>query len=355
MQLPKLNRSWAVLLAALVFGGLAAFSVSRYVTQTVQAEKARLRPNEEMVDVLVAKSDLKRGSVVSNATVSVRQIPKAYASGMAVPPSQFNTVEGSRTITDLRGGEMVLRNGLDGADATTFANKVQPGSRALTISVDDVNAIAGLLQPGDRIDLYFSQRGAELPTRPGAPKIEGTRLFLQNVQVLATGKQIRAQAIEAQAQSQTSIRSFATMTISVSPEDALRLISAQKAGTLAAVLRNPEDKHAAAASTTAAVPLRRPAFAIAKPVAPKSDSFPDQTEFYVGGRGTAISKQAVPVGVPAAPNLPNMPNFSSPTAPPSNPAVGDVPAASQMEALKNFFDNLRTMQEPNKTPSATKP
>jgi pilus assembly protein CpaB len=351
MKIPKLNRSWVVLLAALIFGGLAAFSVSKYINQTVQAEKARLKPNEEMVEVIVAKADMKRGAVISNATVSVRPVPKAYVTGMAITPNQFNTVEGSRTLTDLRGGEMVLRGGLDGADATTFATKVLPGQRAMTINVDDVNAIAGLVQPGDRIDLYYSARGLEAAVRPGELRQDGTNLFLQNVLVLATGKQIRAQAIESLAQAQTSMRSFGTVTIAVSPDDARRLIAAQKAGALSAVLRNPEDKILAQIYSPSAAVTPRPLVASGPVIklAP-SNSPSEQTEFYIGGRGGAIARQAIPVGITGgvAGGIPSLDRTNDNSA----AQKSEAPSASQMEVLKSFFESLRNGFDSQNAPNS---
>jgi pilus assembly protein CpaB len=117
----------------------------------------------------------------------------------------------------------------------SFSQRVKPGIRALTIAVDEINSISGMLQPGDRIDLLFSAR---LPERDGARGQggEATLPLFQGLLVLATGRQVRAGVDERGAQ-----RSYSTVTVEVEPEQAQRLVVAQRTGKLTAVLRNPDD------------------------------------------------------------------------------------------------------------------
>ena len=66
--------------------------------------------------------------------------------------------------------------------------------------------------------------------------------LFQGLLVLATGKQVRAGVDERGAR-----RSFSTVTVEVEPEHAQRLVVAQRAGKLTAVLRNPDDPQRMAA------------------------------------------------------------------------------------------------------------
>jgi pilus assembly protein CpaB len=347
MKKINLNRSWIVGLGAVLFGGIAAFAVSRYVNQTISAERERLRPNEATVQVVVAKEDLKRGAVASSATMAVRSVPKAYVTSSSIPAERFNSIEGAKTLTDLRKGEMVLRSGLEGADATTFATRVSQGFRAITVSVDDSNAIGGLLQPGDRVDMFWTGRGLETQAIPGQRKPDQTQLFMQDLLVLATGKQIKPQAIDALAQSQTSVRSFATITMSVSLEDAKKLIVAQKSGTLSAVLRNPDDK-----SLAQIEPLPK-AVAALPPMVDMSRlggrAFlgrpEDVTELYVGGRGGSGNKQLVPTGSRGRSEYdePSEGVERKPRSGRDDPqAPNDASMATQIEMLKQIFSGLKS-------------
>jgi pilus assembly protein CpaB len=270
----QINRSWIILVGALVFGGLAVFASSRYISQTIAEERAKLNPNVEMIDVVVAKGDLERGTNVVAGNMAVRQVPREYVPGTAVTPEQFANIEGARLAVDMRGGEILLRGTLEGADSSTFATKVRDGVRAMTVAVDEVNSLSGLLQPGDRIDLFFTARP---PGNGGASRPpERTALLMQNVLLLATGRQVRP-AIADGGQPGVS-RTYSTVTIEASPVDAQRLILAQKAGSLTAVLRGPSDKSPLMAATMDS----RDLFGARAPRATRSGP---RAEVIVGGRG----------------------------------------------------------------------
>jgi pilus assembly protein CpaB len=245
-MLSQINRSWVILVGALVFGGLAVFASSRYISQTISSERAKLNPNVEMIDVVVAKGALERGSNVGSGNMAVRPVPRDYVPGSAVTPDQFANIEGARLAVDMRAGEILLRGTLEGADSSTFATKVRDGVRAMTVAVDEVNSLSGLLQPGDRIDLFFTARP---PGREGTAQRnpERTSLLMQNVLLLATGRQVRP-AITDSGQPGVS-RTYSTVTLEAAPVDAQRLILAQKAGSLTAVLRGPSDKSPLLAAT----------------------------------------------------------------------------------------------------------
>jgi pilus assembly protein CpaB len=301
----QVNRSWVILAGALVFGGLAVFAASRYISQTIASERAKLNPSIEMVDVVVAKDALERGSNVGPENMAVRQVPKDYLPGTAVTPEQFANIEGARLAVDMRGGEILLRGTLEGADSATFAHKVRDGVRAMTIAVDEVNSISGLLQPGDRIDLFFTAR----PPRRGpsaGQSPEQTMVLMQNVLLLATGRQVRPSIGGGQP---GVSRTYSTVTIEASPRDAQRLILAQKAGSLTAMLRGPEDQ----SPLTAATMDTRDLFGIATPRRVAGVAGP-RAEVIVGGMGGKLERDLV--AIPSIPHLvPSVP--AAAVAPPT--------------------------------------
>jgi pilus assembly protein CpaB len=281
----KINRSWVILAGAIVFGGLAVFAASRYISQTLATERAKLAPQVEMVDVVVAKGDLERGTHVGPENMAVRPVPREYVPGSAVTPDVFANVEGARLSVDMRGGEVLLRGTLEGADEATFAHKVRDGVRAMTVAVDEVNSVSGLLQPGDRIDLFFTAR----PPRGGFQQApETTMVLMQNVVLLATGRQVRP-SIGDNGQPGVS-RSYSTVTLEASPRDAQRLILAQKSGTLTAVLRGPADQ----APLQAAAMDSRDLFGVpaARRVARASGP---TAEIIIGGKGGKAERDLIPL------------------------------------------------------------
>jgi pilus assembly protein CpaB len=273
----RLPSSWIILLGAVVFGGLAVFAASRYITQTVQREKDRLNPNVETTDVVVAKADLKRGEIVGSDNMAVRKIPKDFVPGTAVDPAGFANVEGARLAVDIRRGEVLIRGTLEGADTSTFSTRVPTGVRAITLTVDEVNSLSGLLQPHDRVDLFFTAK--PLRGSRGAPSggPDQTRLLMQNVLILATGRQVRPSIADG---SQTGIgRAFTNITIEATPTDVQRLILAQKAGSLTAVLRGNTDTQPLVAAAMDASEL------FGAPGPRKGGGRALTTEVIIGGKG----------------------------------------------------------------------
>jgi pilus assembly protein CpaB len=238
------SRAWAAVrarrtvwfaLGAVGFGVAAVFGARNYIGERLAIEKARLQPPQEMVEMVVAKRDLRRGDAVGPETMAVRAVPREYAPGGAVLPSRFDAVAGARLLVAMKAGEPLLPSALVSTEAQSISSRVKPGVRAMTIAVDEVNALSGMLQPGDRIDLMLSVRP---PPVAGIAQPEITRTVMQDVGVMATGRQSRASIGEEVGGG----RPFTSITVEVDPERAQRLVVAQRSGKLTAVLRNPDDR-----------------------------------------------------------------------------------------------------------------
>ncbi len=112
----------------------------------------------------------------------------------------------------------------------TLVDDIPPGLRAITIEVRETDGIAGVLRPGDRVDVIltspFSTFASGGNTAPGAPgQVSATRmvsrLILQDVEVLAT-----EQTFEGGVDRPQPAR---RVTLLVPPEDAERLAVATDA------------------------------------------------------------------------------------------------------------------------------
>src|SRR5690625_7830042 len=53
-------------------------------------------------------------------------------------------------------GESALTYHVEPVMQDSFAQRIQSGRRALSIAVDRINSISGLVRPGDLIDIYVS-------------------------------------------------------------------------------------------------------------------------------------------------------------------------------------------------------
>jgi pilus assembly protein CpaB len=266
------HRNAAMLVCALALGTLAALGARGYIAGQIALERDRLQPRQPMSQVVVAKRDLAKGDPVDGDTMAVRALPRDHLPASAVAPERFEGFVGARLSAPMRAGEPLLAGAIEGADVSTFSAKVRSGIRALTLSVDEINSLSGMLQPGDRIDLMLSVRmpGSEVMPLPN----EVTRPLMQDLRVLATGRQVRPGGDDRQG------RTYTAITVEVTPAQAQKLVVAQRSGKLTALLRNPQDRaplDQAPMDVFALLDLKPQPFVLPAPRRP--------VELIVGGRG----------------------------------------------------------------------
>lgn len=227
-KLPQMNRSWLHLGGALALGLAAWFLSQKILHQHMEEIDALNNAAHKMVKVVVASRDVARGEAVLPDRFSVRSIPAEYVHSSALRPEQFEQFAGQRLALPLKSGEPLLEAHLE-ASGQLFSATLAKGNRALTTEVDEVNSISGMLRPLDHIDLMVTAHGS---SGSGA---EMTFPLMSNVEVLATGQVTRKREAD------TQVRTYTTITLSVSPQDAERIVVAKSSGKLTAVLRNPDD------------------------------------------------------------------------------------------------------------------
>ena len=125
---------------------------------------------------------------------------------------------------------------------TRFSLLTPPGKRALTIVIDSLSAVGGLISAGDYVDIM-----AELMPDQGE---EITSILFQEVQVLAVGSNFSPQSNSQIYQQQQEARSL-NVTLAVDPEEVGLISFAQKSGKLRLVLRSPAEKGVEAVNVAA--------------------------------------------------------------------------------------------------------
>ena len=303
-------------LVAVLAGTLAALGTHGYIDRALAEERDRLQPDVAMVGVVVARRDLQRGDPVSAETMAVRQIPSDLAPSSGISPERFESYIGSTLALSVRSGEPLLTVAIAGSDAAHFSQRLRTGFRAITIAVDEVNALSGMLQPGDRIDLMLTARAADA-RNDGQDQ---TIVLMQDVLILATGRQVHPDLRGDAESSKSQERQFGAITIEVDPDRAQRLIVAQRSGRITAILRNPTDRGAipkAAMDVNALLGGARVPSGLRWPIPP---------EMIVGGQGVVMASSALSplVAVPLAPA--GRPTPIGPTPSPATPAPA-IPTA----------------------------
>lgn len=245
-------RRLLLLVLALVTAGTTAFLARSWIEgqrrpAAVRAEKLPPPPSRA---VLVAARRLAQGSFLTEEALRWQDWPD-----VELPESYFE--KGSIEPGDLVGA--VVREPLDeGAPITRgavvrpgergfLAAVLEPGMQAVSVPVDQATGSAGLVFPGDRVDVLLTQTLQAEGT--GGRERFVAETVLRDVRVLAVGQRLST-AAEGSDELSPKIR---TATLEVSPEGARRVALALELGRVWLGLRSlarAADGSEAAASTT---------------------------------------------------------------------------------------------------------
>lgn len=266
---PRISANVIMLLVSVLLGAAAVYFSRNFIEEQVSYYKSQLDKTERMVKVVVPNMAMRQGTIVTQATLSLREVPVRFAHDNGLTAENYQHAIGQRLRTDIAEGKALLWAHLEGGESATFSNTLVEGNRALTVPVDEINSISGFLQPSDRIDLFLTDR------RAGEKAIYP---IMQNLHVLATGVKT-----DVDKSGQLTGRSYNTITVQVTPKDAKRIVLAQSVGKLTATLRNPGDNAPIETTALTASELRgikpkpKPK---ARPPRPKKKSI----EYIIGGK-----------------------------------------------------------------------
>jgi pilus assembly protein CpaB len=218
------KRFFIVLVGALIFGVLAAVSVSKYLSNA-QGYTNNLKK------VVVAKVAIPIGSKIISEQLMVVQFPRE-----STPDGAFETPDklaGRVAVTNISAREPITESRLAPEGTAAGLSAVIPeGYRAMTVKVDDAAGISGFIQPGTLVDVVVV-----IDPREGSGMQDPvSKIVLQNIKVLANGQNIDKPKDEREANSVKAV------TLQVTPEQAEKLALAANEGKLQLVMRNQVDQ-----------------------------------------------------------------------------------------------------------------
>lgn len=283
------GRQLILITTALALGALATWLAHQGIQREIAARTRASGAAESRI--IVAARDLPPGSPIDVDSLAIRSVPLTYASSDSVPPEQLDSVHGTRTRRALRAGEALLFSALEAARPAGLAAQLQKGRRAMTLAVDEVNSLSGLLRPGDRIDVLAASASDGTP-----------RALLQDVLILATGPRLESPDTAAtdsaeHGETHGTGDTYSSITLQLRPEEAGQLAAAQSAGLrLTALLRSSGD-----------TPGPDPHWALGRERSPagasrRAASRSEAVSLYVGGTGGngLLPQQQLELPSPAA-------------------------------------------------------
>ena len=264
-----MRRQWAVV-ALLVVAVLLTFLAISYAVVTLTrsgqpepgpevAQEAPAEPEApapETRGVLVATRYLPVGTLLAKADMVSDNLEIGRIPAGAVSDSDGDDLLGAAVRVPIDAGSPMLSADLVYPEARGFLSLIlAPGMRAVSVNVGPATRHAGLVDPGDRVDVVFTAgappteglTGIDLPATSGGDRL--TRILLEDVRVLAIDRTMRPPAVGGE-EPPKERSEFATATLEVSPAQAPALIHADRVGELALVARS---------AMTAPVPSSAPA------------------------------------------------------------------------------------------------
>jgi pilus assembly protein CpaB len=209
-----------------LFGGawLSALLITLFVYRTTAAPR-----EEKMVRVVVATRDMPVGTLLKSTDLKTvnypeKDVPKGvvFRADDAVGRVLIAPLNMNEPVLN-GAGKLTARTGVEGA-----ASMIEPGYRAVSVSITDVSGVAGLVQPGSKVDVLF--------TRPGSMAEATTSTILQNVKVLSTGRLAPTGTTPDPKAPRSPV-----VTLVLTPDDAQKLELAKNQGKISLSLRNPLD------------------------------------------------------------------------------------------------------------------
>ncbi|MDD5653594.1 MAG: Flp pilus assembly protein CpaB [Candidatus Omnitrophica bacterium] len=236
-NLPALKKNLPLVIAG-ISALLAVFFINMYIKQ--QGEEARQKVEQSqknIATIVVAAGDIPRGTKITDQMIREERVPK-----QKVKPNTATSaakVLYKYALVSLKKGEAIPLDKLGVPEEKRLpdilSSRIPPGKRAVTIPVDDISAVGGMIQPGDAVDVMG------LVSIPGPEGKQGENIttlpLFQNIQVLAVGNELNP--------GRPSEKPRSNITLALAPQEANIITFMQEYGKIRLVLRSPGDKQSA--------------------------------------------------------------------------------------------------------------
>ena len=221
-------------LAALFAAVLVGLGLYRFLQELQKPQEA---PH---TTVVVAAVDIPENTQITAEMVTLRSISDDSLLENYILDTE--SVIGMVLTSDIYAGEQItrarlVRLGEDDSAKKTLAYALHPGMRAITIFVDQDTGLVNFLKPGNRVDVLsnYSHEDTRVVLNEDYKleyvQIPTTQLLAQNVTILAVGSVI----------DKNGAAEYTTVTLEVTPEDALNINAVDWWGNLRLLLRSPLD------------------------------------------------------------------------------------------------------------------
>ena len=186
----------------------------------------------DTTSIYVALHNINLNDPIDAEMVSLQEWPTDKVPQGAI--TRLEELENRRPRTAIIAGEPLLEAKLLAqGEVHDPIGEIPPGMRLKTISVDAEKSAAGLLSPGDRVDMQlFVNRN------PGAGiNVARTRVILQNIRIYAVDQTVQRAADGGEGRTIAK-----TVSLLLTPDQANKVALAEQIGELNLIPRSPDDE-----------------------------------------------------------------------------------------------------------------
>jgi pilus assembly protein CpaB len=227
-----------VVLGVAVSAGGLAFMLAGRTPPPAPASVTIVKQETNLVDVLVAKSDIGIGRAVSDDDLAWQPWPLSAAGPLFIRrterPKAIEELKGSIARAPFVAGEPMREQKLVKAGNAGFMSAILPsGMRAISTEISAETGVGGFILPNDRVDVLLTRRDADAQRqRTGDGFVSET--VLKGVRVLAIDQQVEEKGGQ-------KVVVGKTATLELTPRQTQTLAVSRQRGTLSLALLSLAD------------------------------------------------------------------------------------------------------------------
>ncbi|MDD5281748.1 MAG: Flp pilus assembly protein CpaB [Candidatus Omnitrophica bacterium] len=237
-----------ILISGVVLGIVAILMTKIYLDQQKQEAEARakkslvkMQANQSVV--LVAKHDIPSGSVIESSMIDSSIVPNQFIQPQVA--TSIDRVLGMISLAPISKGEQIslskLSKGRRESAGSSLAGNTPAGKRAISIAVDSIASVSGMVMPGDYVDVIATlQVPIQGPDGQISSQVAVVPLF-QNVLVLAVGQNTGSVGKTGSRYDEKETSSSGLITLALGPQEANLIAFVQEQGKMRLTLRSPAD------------------------------------------------------------------------------------------------------------------
>lgn len=198
--------------------------------------------------VLTASVNIPPNTPITVDMVEISQMPVEAVHKEAVVNE--NAAIGKFSKYEITAGEQVLSSKLispeGGGGDGTLAYEIKPGMRAISIGVSNLSGLVGMIKPQNTVDIIAQLQRPEKQPDGSEKVIDYTTMIAENIKVLAVDDVLSQEGKTVNPETGTS---YTSVTLQVTPQQAMELNMSEYKGQLRLLLRSPLDEGTVAPPT----------------------------------------------------------------------------------------------------------